>query len=216
MRQKEILIDPIDIDADGIAAAQAVAGAGALTLNGALIVDSIFTSDNDGSSVLARQISITSDGADNGRTFTVTGTDPDGKAQTEDITGPSTATVESDSYWATVTEISADAACAGNISSGTVDEFVTNTIPIENSETDGSTVSLENFTGAINVTIEEAFSRIQYTDNIAFYTGPTALQGVTAQATDQMSIHASALRLKCNSYTSGAQLSMVINQNRQF
>lgn len=210
MRQKEVFIDPVDVDADGLAVAQAVAAAGALTLNGALIENSIYTGD------YARQISITSTGADGGRTFTITGTDADGKAQTEDLTGPATATVESIKYYKTVTSITVDDACAGNISAGTVDEFVTNTIPVENSESDGLTVSLERFTGTIDVSVEQCFSRVQWADSIEFFSGPTSLQGQTSKSYDNINIHASGIRLKCNSYTSGAQLYMTINQNRQF
>lgn len=210
MRQKEILIDPVDVDANGIAEAQAVAAAGNLNLNGALIVGGIFTGD------YARQIGITSDGADNGRTFTVTGTDADGKAQTEAITGPNATTVESTKYWKTIISIAVDDACAGNISSGTVDEFVTNTIPIETHNSDSATVSIERLSGTIDISIEESFSRIQYTSVIGWNPGPAALTGITSTAQDDMSNHVSAIRLKCNSYSSGAELRMIINQNRQY
>lgn len=208
MRPKEIDIDPIDVDADGLAAAQAVAAAGNLTLNGALIVGGVFTGD------FARQISITSDGADNGRTFTLTGTDADGKTQTEDVTGPNTATVESAKYFKTITSIAVDDACAGNISSGTVDEFVTNTIPINSYNSDPATVVIEGITGTIDVSVDETFSRLQYTDTINWFAGPAALTTITADAVDDMSNHASGVRLKCNSYSSGAELKMIIRQNR--
>lgn len=210
MRQYETTIKPVPIDANGIAVAQAVAAAGPLTLNGALIADSIFTGD------YARQISITSDGADGGRAFTVTGTDADGTVQTEDITGPATATVESVKYWSTVISIVADAACAGNISSGTVDEFVTKTIPLETYESDGVTVAVEVFTGTANISVQQTFSRVQYTQPAIFYAGPTDLTAITAVAFDDMNIHASGLRVVFNSYTSGASIRLVVNPNRSY
>lgn len=205
MRPKEKLIDPVDVDADGIAQAQAVAGAGNLTLNGALIANSVFTAD------YARQISITSDGNDSARTFTVTGTDPEGKAQTEAITGPNATSVESTKYWATITSIAVDAACAGNISSGTVDEFVTNVIPLNHYNSDPATVILEDFTGTINLTVEETFSRLQKTTSIQYFS--TSLINETSAARADINNHATGVRLKCNSYTNGAQLDFIVNQN---
>ena len=207
-KQKTKLIDPVDVDPNGLAEAQAVAGAGNITLNGALISGGVFTGD------YARIISITSDGADSGRTFTLTGTDPDGKAQTEDVTGPATATVESSSYWTTVTSIYSDAACAGNISSGTVDEIATNTVPLDKYCGDPATVSCENLSGVIDFTIQECYTDFQNkTTAIQWYDVTNLTQRDSVSAND-LDNHASGVRLITNSYTSGAQLDFVINQNR--
>ena len=212
MKPKEILIDPDAVDADGLAEAQAVAGAGELTLNGALIVGGTFTGD------YARRLGILSAGDDSGDTFTIVGTDADGKAQTEDLAGDNGApgTAESVKYYKTVTSVSTDGAAAGNVSVGTVDEFVTNTIPIENNNHDAATVSIELITGTIDISIEETFSRIQYDDILKWFAGPTALTTITADAADDVDNHASGVRLVCNSYTSGAELRMIINQNRSW
>lgn len=210
MRQKEILIDPVAVDPDGLAEAQAVAGAQALTLNGALIVDGVFTGD------YARQLGILSAGDDNAITFTVTGTDADGKAQSEAVAGSAGApgTAETTKYYKTVTSVVSSGAAAGNVSVGTVDEFVTNTIPLNSYNTDGATVSVEAFTGTIDVSIQETFSRIQKSLTIEFQAGPAGLTNETAASSGVMTNHASGVRLVCNSYTSGADLRMVINQNR--
>lgn len=63
----------------------------------------------------ARLITIASAGADDGRTFTVTGTDVNGNAQTETITGPDTGTVTGTLYFRTVTTVSVDDDTAGAI-----------------------------------------------------------------------------------------------------
>ena len=64
------------------------------------------------------QVTVTSDGADSGRTFTVTGIGMDGKVLTEAITGPATTTVTGSSYFVEVTGVSVDAATAGSITVG--------------------------------------------------------------------------------------------------
>ena len=61
-----------------------MSGAGNLTINGALADGGSVTFDQP------RNVIITSAGDDSGDTFTVTGTDETGTAQTEDITGADT------------------------------------------------------------------------------------------------------------------------------
>jgi hypothetical protein len=217
MRHKEWTFTPIDADADGISTLASTAGAESITFNGALILDGLFTSDSvEDGPTLSRKIGITSSGDDTGITFALVGTDPDGKAQTESVTGLNGDVAESEKYWETLISVTTSGATTGGITVGTVDEFASGTMAIETHNSDPATVSLERFTGTINVTVQESFSRIQYTDSIQWSDGPTALQTATSAAVDDMSNHASGLRLKCNSYSSGAALRMVVNQNRQY
>lgn len=207
MRPKIIHIDPDNVDVDGISVAAAVAAAGNLTLGGALTSDGIFTAD------YPRQIGITSDGADTARTFTVTGTDPNGVAQTEDITGVNASTVESTKYFKTITSIAVDAACAGNISAGTVDEFVTNTIPLNYANEGGATVSIEGISGTIDISVKQTFSDVFDPANITHVAAHADITSITADAHAELSAHATGVRLKCNSYTNTAELKMVIIQD---
>jgi len=163
----------------------------------------------------ARQITIVSDGADNGRTFTVTGTDANGDAQTEAITGPSTATVESAKYFKTVTSIAVDDACAGSISSGIVDEFVTSVIPLNYRNAGPATVSIEGISGTINISVQQTFSDVLGDPaNIVWFACHSDITTITANAHAQLNTHASGVRLVCNSYSSGAELQMVILQDK--
>lgn len=102
---------PVAADADGYAAAQAVAAAGNLTLDGALA----------GVADVPRNVVITSAGDDSGITFTVTGTDIYNHALTETITGADTAAASGKKAFKRVTQIAASAAAAGNVSAGTGD-----------------------------------------------------------------------------------------------
>ncbi|MGA1112040.1 MAG: hypothetical protein ACO3VO_10630, partial [Ilumatobacteraceae bacterium] len=89
IRSKYFAADATAADADGVCQSQTPAATGeqALTINGALSSGGVATF------VAARLITITSAGVDDGRTFTVTGTDVNGNVQTETITGPDTTTV---------------------------------------------------------------------------------------------------------------------------
>lgn len=109
-------IVPSALAATAVAAAQAVAGAGNLLING--------TEASNGSVtfVTARAVSIVSSGAgDTTQTATITGTDFYGLAQTETIAFNGTNTVNGKKAFRTVTRVAVSAAMAGNASVGTTD-----------------------------------------------------------------------------------------------
>ena len=93
-----------------IAALQTLGGAGNMTLTGAAA-----TFGGTGSS---QKVSLTSGGNISAVTFTITGTDSKGAAQSEELTGPNATTVFSTKFYNTVTQIAADAAVGTNTSAG--------------------------------------------------------------------------------------------------
>ena len=125
--------EPTAADTNGICASQTTSAAANLTLNGALCITvngnsiyapalgSVLATTADGA--WARKIGITSSGNDSGITFTVTGTDVDGKALSETITGPNAGTVYTTNSTAanfkSVTKIATSGATTGNITVGT-------------------------------------------------------------------------------------------------
>jgi hypothetical protein len=111
-------IVPVALDADGIAAAQAVAGDGNLTLNGALASGGTVTLD------VPRTVEIDSSNAgDTTQTATVYGTDVYGNAMTETIAFNGTTAVAGQKAFKTVTRVAISAALAGNANVGTTDVF---------------------------------------------------------------------------------------------
>ena len=124
--------EPTAADTDGICASQTTSAAANMTLNGALTAtingNSVYAPSVSGTAATAdgawaRKIGITSDGNDSGITFTITGTDVNGKALSETVTGPNSTTVYSTMSTAanfkTVTKIATSAATTGNITIGT-------------------------------------------------------------------------------------------------
>ena len=81
-----------------IAALQTLGGAGNMTLTGAAA-----TFGGTGSS---QKVSLTSGGNISAVTFTITGTDSKGAAQSEALTGPNATTVFSTKFYNTVTPVS--------------------------------------------------------------------------------------------------------------
>ena len=113
VKAKYIAADTTAADADGVCQSQTPAAGGeqALTINGAQASGGVATF------VAARLITIASASDDSGRTFTVTGTDVNGNAQSETIAGPAT-TVTGTKYFRTVTEVLVDDDTAGAITVG--------------------------------------------------------------------------------------------------
>ena len=107
-----ITADIVALDADGITTTASLSGAGTLAINGTLASTGTVTLSS------GRQVTITSAGNDTGVTFTVTGTDVNGAAQTEAITGASGAAATSTKYFKTITEIANSAASAGAVTAG--------------------------------------------------------------------------------------------------
>lgn len=111
-------IVPVALDADGIAQAQAVSGAGNLTINGALASGGVATLD------VPRTVEIDSSNAgDTTQTATVYGTDVYGNAMTETIAFNGTTAVAGTKAFKTVTRVAVSAAMAGNANVGTTDVF---------------------------------------------------------------------------------------------
>ena len=107
-----ITADTTALDADGISVAASVGNNAALVIGGALA--------SGGAVALShgRIVTILSAGNDAGISFTVTGTDVNGDAQTESITGANAGTATGSKYFKTISGISAVGNPAGNVSAG--------------------------------------------------------------------------------------------------
>jgi hypothetical protein len=97
---------PLALNAAGIRVSAAVAAAGAL---GGLLL---------GRLDCPRNVTIACAGADAARVFTVRGLDVAGNPLTENIAGSATSTTAGKKAFQSITSISADAACAGNVGVG--------------------------------------------------------------------------------------------------
>ncbi len=206
MRTKKIDIDLATVDADGICQAQSAAGAGALTLNGALVTGGVAIMD------YARQIGIGSANNDSGITFTLTGTDNDDKALSEVVTGPNATTVESTGYFKTITSVVVSGATVGDVQVGTVDEVLTQTIPLDRASAQTATIGVD-ITGTINYTVEYTFDDVQTTTmaaQSAQWFALAALATKTADAQGSTDLGVSAIRLKVNSHSAAAEAQMYV------
>lgn len=135
-------------DADGICQSQTPAGAGALTLNGALVTGGVGVLD------VARRVLITTVSDEHTKTFTITGTDWFGNTITEAVTGPNATTGYTELDFKTVTSVTVSAATTGALTVGT--NGVASTQPIPLDIHGRPEVSLQvTVTGTINWTVQQ-------------------------------------------------------------
>ena len=212
-------ITALSDDADGIAQAQSLGGAGSLTLNGALVTDGV--------AILgaAQQIEITSVGNDSGIDWTVTGTDANGNAYNEVIDGANAGTATTGAYFKTVTDISADGATAGNVTSGVTaaNGAVSPVIRVNRNQVSSFKLGLfvELSTGAVaNYTVQHSpdwpesgdyLSSGAYAADANWY-DTDGLTSLTATDESNIVIPVETVRLFLNSYTSGTA-KLTVQQN---
>lgn len=208
MKPKQINVDLATVDVDGIFENQTTAGAGSITLDGTEVTNGKWTSP-DG---FPHQIAIDAAGDISGVTFTVTGyADINENIQiTEDITGVTTTAVESTNYFYSITSITVDGAVGSNAFAGIVDEATSQIYPI-NWRADNISL-LASVTGTVDYTIQQTFDDIE---NETFpYTwediDDTNLVGATTTQTASITTIPRAIRLKINSYSTGAAVELGI------
>ena len=216
MQPYRLDIDPADVDTNGIAEDQTTAGAGNLTLNGALAdlgtAGQFDIGDSYSSGIGGVQIGIESTGNLSGVTFTVTGKDQDGISTTEAITGPNNTTVESSTYWSQITQIAVDGAVGTNVEVGPVDEIITRTLPINWRATEACTAAVTQLSGTCQFDIDETFDDVNVTVPAITTAWITKASNQSANVAQVLTIHATAVRLKFDSYTNGAELQLNVIQ----
>lgn len=208
MKQQIIDIDLDAMDRDGIAAAQQTTDGTALTLNGVLGTTLDY----------ARIIGIYSGGNLSGTTFTVAGTNANGEEISEaGITGPNAGTVVTTKLFKTITSVTPAATIASDVEVGTVATTLSAESTLFSLEAQlGTTPTyFVNVTGTINYTISETFmpTTTAFADHVFM-----PLSAHTAKTADTVAVgtlHATGLKVTINSYSSGAELQVYVNQGNR-
>ena len=173
------------------------------------------TANTSGDS-LAHKVSIRNDSATDhsGKTVTLVGTDHLGRALTEVVTGPAgSATVESTGYFLTLTSATPSATIgADTFDIGWVDEFLTPAIPLDwHAAFAGLQIMI---TGTISIDLESSNSDLQNSTDAALWLVDTSSNAaVTASKWLTFDANPRFLRVKANSYSSGATVKLLYAQS---
>lgn len=168
--------------ANSIALLQTTAGAGSLTLNGALASGGVATIP------IPSQVTLTSTGNISGVNFTITGTNYRGQAISEVLAGPNNNTVTSVYTYATVTSITVNGAVGTNTSVGNGQSGSSPVVPLDLYLTPFNVSLWAIATGTISYDV-------QYTEDDVFATSYNpetgnwvSLQGMDDATTSQQTI----------------------------
>jgi hypothetical protein len=181
---------PITVTAAPLAAAVAtgvcqsqVPGTGALNMNGALVVNGVAVFDQ------ARQLAFVSTGSNVASTFTITGTDAFGAAQSEALVGGNNSTVVSTKNYKTVTSITSSAPSAGSLTVGTNNSpAITSSQWVRFDDYGDAGVAIQiNAVGTTNITVQQTL------DDPNSPTNPVAPANVTWMPHPDATLVAAAL-----------------------
>jgi hypothetical protein len=165
---------------------------------------------------LAHQLGVTTNANETtlSNTMTLVGTDADGNAITETVTLPSSSVVETTKYFATVTEVYTSEVGAGVFDIGWVDEFVSQTYPLDFRRNAGSNFFWDE-SGTLEADIQftianwEAFSEQSLIPWALWVAG---LDDVLDLEAWQAPAGLTAFRVKFNSYTDTADATLYVSQ----
>lgn len=166
---------------------------------------------------LAHQLIITTTTNESAITATLTGTDADGRAQTEAVTMPNNTTVETTKYWRTLTAIALSATVgADTFDVGIVDEVVSASLTLNRESGIGAKFFLD-ITGTLNVDVQFTIAdpALFVDQNSNLWVEPYAT--LTAETADSTAVVAADpgygwYRIQWNSYSSGASARLYASQ----
>lgn len=206
IKTKRLAFTPVTGSATNIKSAGTPGGAGALTLDGALVSGGVVPAQN-----MAYMLLFTTTADDSAKTITIVGTDADGAAQTEALTAPNATTKQSTKYYKSISSISVSAGFTGNLSIGTSNATscaVSQTVLVDSYSP--YTTLAADISGTINFTLQKCYENPNR--------GETP-NWVTAQAAGTVDVQTlitgpvAAVRLLINSYTNTATAALTIMQS---
>jgi len=215
MRRIEINMDLADVDDDGVFQNQTLGGAGNFTLNGVEVSGGKWVTPD----LFAKKIGFASTGNISAVNFTISGYEDRNKTIpiSETIAGPNNNTVETTNYFYSIQSVSASGAVGTNTKAGAVDEAVSQIIPIKRSNSDRNErqVGLTFIvTGTIDYTVQQTNDDVQSLTDRIFdwldHDDSAVVGAVTSKNSNYIAIP-EAMRVKINSYSSGAALLIQVN-----
>ena len=186
-------LSPAAAAANNICLAQTTAGAANLLLNGAIA----------GSLDYASILSFYSAGNISTVTFTITGTDAEGGAITDTVTGINASTVKGTKYFLVVTSIAASGAVGTNVTVGTTGRALVSRLSGINTYSPDPYRAELIITGTATVTLQETFDEISsITSSSLNWYDVAGLDSVTTTNHAQGSPGATAVRVQVVSTSS--------------
>lgn len=183
-------------------------GAGAITLNGSLVTGGVAVLD------AARRVLLTSGSSDTGITFTVVGTNRNGNAMTETVTGGAT-TASTTQDFKTVSSVTHSGSVAGTLTIGTSGIGSSQWVAVDNAENPVNVGIGVVISGTINFTVEYTYDNVNapFTGTFPTVFPITALTSKAVNTDGSLLTPAFAVRVTQNSFTNPGNLKMIVIQS---
>ncbi len=176
-------------DADGICASQTPAGAGNLTIAGALAASGAVSLDTP------QKVTITGGSDESGKTFTITGTNWWGATISEALAGPNAGTVTTTLDFKTITQVAVSAATLGAVTVGVDGTLDSIPVPLKYSGDFNVGFSV-NISGTCTYDVE-------YTHDFEVWTNHASVAAKSADADGTITSPVAAIRVAVTAFTSG-------------
>jgi hypothetical protein len=188
---------------NAVCASQTPSGAGALTINGANATAGVYTAPDN----TPRHLTITTNGNESTKTFTVTGTDRHGAAMSFSTLGASSATTTTYPIaFNTITSVTVSAATAAAVTIGFAAASHTGWIPLDRYTGEDVGIQVHLSTGAgLTFTLQKTMSDLQsagFAESDAVVTNDATVTG-TASAMHMIDLTATGVRFLVTSFTAG-------------
>ena len=175
-------------------------GAGAINLTGSAVTGGVATLG------AAQLVTLVSGGVDTGITFTITGTDADGKAVTDAVTGASAGTATSVKHFKTVTSITHTGSVAGTLTSGnSIDAVSPSFLPFRQASPGKISLFVRLTSGTATYETQDAYSNdVTAAQEGATWISSTVFTGKTASfAGAYGDLYPYAIRLRTTASSTG-------------
>ena len=199
MRPATLSYTPSDDDTDGFANDVNTTSGLSFTLAATSVGDS-----------MAHKVIITPSGSVTGN-YSLTGTDENGRAQTETLATDTVNAVTSAKFYLTLTEVLAPSGIGANtVDIGWTDDVVSPAYPLDWPSGANANIFID-ISGTIDFTVQESFSNI-FTTTVPVWSAISALTSKTADTFGQANPGATAFRILVNSLTAGATIAFTTSQ----
>lgn len=208
-------VTTVALDRDGIAVSQHTVAATPMTLAGALTSGGKYTATDGQNCRVGHLVGVYSSANIAGDIFTIKGTDPDGLALTETVTGVNNSTVLTTNYFYTVTSVTCDTTeASNNVEVGITNTWATQRVGIE-PRSNGARVGMGvEISGTTSVTAQLTMSDIFDSSVTPTYIADTTLATKTATFFQDLAVMCTAVRLIQVSSTNTPTVYFHVIQNK--
>lgn len=213
--RQHLYVTAVALVRNGLAASQHTTATVAMTLNGSLASGGTYTAADGTNTKVGHLIGVYSSANIAADIFTIVGTDPDGLALTETVTGVNNSTVFTTNYFYTVSSVTSDTTEAvNNVEVGIGNTFCTKRIPVEPRQSGFAIALGVEATGTYSVTAQLSMSDINDPAITPTYIADTTLATKSATFFSALTFPVTAVRFIAVSYSSTPAFSFHVIQNK--